>query len=228
MGKTIERLATQNGDEIVLKIDSNNQNELTPDNLAKVDVAIEFSRPESAVENIKKCILSGTPVVSGTTGWLDQKPEIDTLTLQNDGAFLYASNFSIGVNVFFAINDYLAKLMNNQPQYDVEIEEIHHTEKLDAPSGTGITLAKQIIENLGRKESWVNEPAFEESAISLISKRIDKVPGTHSIVYNSPIDEIEIKHTAHSREGFALGAIEAARWIVGQRGVFGMKDVLGF
>jgi len=118
--------------------------------------------------------------------------------------------------------------MNNQPQYDVEMEEIHHTEKLDAPSGTGITLAKQIIENLERKENWVNEPAFEESAISLISKRIDKVPGTHSIVYNSPIDEIEIKHTAHSREGFALGAIEAARWIVGQRGVFGMKDVLGF
>ncbi len=228
MGKTIERLATQNGDEIVLKIDGSNQNEFTPDNLAKADVAIEFSRPESAVENLKKCILAGVPVVSGTTGWLENKPEIDTITLQNDGAFLYASNFSIGVNIFFAVNGYLAKLMDNQSQYDVEMEEIHHTEKLDAPSGTGITLAKQIIKNLERKNNWVNEPAFQESEISLISKRIDKVPGTHSIVYNSPVDEIEIIHTAHSREGFALGAIQAARWIIGQRGVFGMKDVLGF
>ncbi len=228
MGKTIERLATQNGDEIVLKIDWTNQDEFTPDNLAKADVAIEFSRPESAVENLKKCILAGIPVVSGTTGWLENKAEIDTITLQNDGAFLYASNFSIGVNIFFAINDYLAKLMDNQSQYDVEMEEIHHTEKLDAPSGTGITLAEQIIKNLGRKNNWVNEPAFDETDISLISKRIEKVPGTHSIVYNSPVDEIEIIHTAHSREGFALGAIEAARWIIGQRGVFGMKDVLGF
>ncbi len=228
MGKTIERLATQNGDEIVLKIDGTNQDEFTPDNLAKADVAIEFSRPESAVENLKKCILAGIPVVSGTTGWLENKAEIDTITLQNDGAFLYASNFSIGVNIFFAINDYLAKLMDNQSQYDVEMEEIHHTEKLDAPSGTGITLAEQIIKNLGRKNNWVNEPAFDETDISLISKRIEKVPGTHSIVYNSPVDEIEIIHTAHSREGFALGAIEAARWIIGQRGVFGMKDVLGF
>lgn len=228
MGKTIERLALQNGDEIILKIDGSNQNELKAENLANADVAIEFSNPESAVENIKKCILAGTPIISGTTGWLDHKPEIDELTLQNNGAFLYASNFSIGVNIFFAVNEYLAGMMNSQKQYDIEMEEIHHTEKLDAPSGTGITLAEQIIKNLERKKTWVNEPAFEESEISLISKRIDKVPGTHSIVYNSPIDEIEIKHTAHSREGFALGAIEAARWIIGQRGVFGMKNVLGF
>ena len=226
MGKTIERLATQAGDEIVLKIGEENLNDFTIENLEKADVAIEFSRPEAAFENLKTCIKAGIPVVSGTTGWLDKKPEIETLTLKNDGAFLYASNFSIGVNVFFAVNEYLAKMMNRHSHYDVEMEEIHHTQKLDAPSGTGITLANQIINNLERKSSWVNEPAFQEDEISLISKRIDKVPGTHTIVYNSPIDEIEIKHTAHSREGFALGAIEAARWITGKRGVFSMKDVL--
>ena len=226
MGKTIERLATQAGDEIVLKIGEENLNDFTIENLEKADVAIEFSRPEAAFENLKTCIKAGIPVVSGTTGWLDKKPEIETLTLKNDGAFLYASNFSIGVNVFFAVNEYLAKMMNRHSHYDVEMEEIHHTQKLDAPSGTGITLANQIINNLERKSSWVNEPAFQEDEISLISKRIDKVPGTHTIVYNSPIDEIEIKHTAHSREGFALGAIEAARWIIGKRGVFSMKDVL--
>ncbi len=226
MGKTIERLATQAGDEIVLKVGHENLEDFTIENLQKADVAIEFSRPEAAFENLKTCIEVGIPVISGTTGWLDKKPEIEALAIQNNGAFIYASNFSIGVNIFFAVNEYLAKMMNPQSQYDVEMEEIHHTEKLDAPSGTGISLANQVIENLDRKNAWVNEPAFDEEKISLISKRIDKVPGTHSIVYNSPIDEIEIKHTAHSREGFALGAIQAARWIIGKQGVFSMKDVL--
>ena len=226
MGKTIERLATEAGHEIVLKINMANLDEFTPVNLKKADVAIEFSRPEAAVENLKTCIEAGVPVVSGTTGWLDKREEIEKLALKNNGAFLYASNFSIGVNVFFAVNEYLAKMMNSHTQYDVEMEEIHHTEKLDAPSGTGITLAKQIIQNLGRKQKWVNEAAFQKEDLSLISKRIDKVPGTHTVVYNSSIDEIEIKHTAHSREGFALGAIEAAKWIHDKKGIFSMKDVL--
>lgn len=228
MGKTIEGLSDREGGEVVLKIGSDNLSDFTKVNLDKVDVAIEFSRPEAAFENLKKCLEAGTPVVSGTTGWLERRPEIEAICKANDGAFLYASNFSVGVNIFFAVNQYLAKLMNSHSQYDVEMEEVHHTQKLDAPSGTGITLAKQIIENISRKEKWVNEAAFAENEISLISKRIDKVPGTHSIFYESPIDTIEIKHTAHSREGFAMGSLIAAKWIIGKKGVFSMRDVLGF
>lgn len=228
MGKTIEALSDREDGEVVLKIGIENLTDFTKVNLEEADVAIEFSRPEAAFENIKKCIEAGLPVVSGTTGWLDKKSEIEAICKANDGAFLYASNFSVGVNIFFAVNQYLAKLMNGHAQYDIEMEEVHHTQKLDAPSGTGITLANQIIENISRKEKWVNEAAFAENEISLISKRIDKVPGTHSIFYESPIDSIEIKHTAHSREGFAMGALMAAQWIIGKKGVFSMKDVLGF
>lgn len=228
MGKTIEGLSHREDGEVVLKIGIENLEDFTKVNLEEADVAIEFSRPEVAFENLKKCLEAGLPVVSGTTGWLEKKPEIEAICKANDGAFLYASNFSVGVNIFFAVNQYLAKLMNKHPEYDVEMEEVHHTQKLDAPSGTGITLANQIIENISRKEKWVNEAAFAENEVSLVSKRIDKVPGTHSIFYESPIDTIEIKHTAHSREGFAMGALIAAKWIIGKKGVFSMRDVLGF
>lgn len=228
MGKTIETLAQADGDEIVLKIGAENLADFTIENLRDADVAIEFSNPESAFENISKCIEAGVPVISGTTGWLDKKPLIETLCQEKEGAFLYASNFSIGVNIFFAVNEFLAKMMNDRPQYDVEMEEIHHLQKLDAPSGTGISLADQVIQKLDRKAEWINEAAFAENQISLVSKREEGVPGTHTVTYDSPIDEIEIKHTAHSRKGFALGALTAARWIVGKKGCFAMKDVLGF
>lgn len=228
MGKIIEQLANDKGHEIVLKINRSNLNEFTNENLAKADVAIEFSNPESAFENIKKCLLARVPVVSGTTGWLHKLEKAKEICHENECAFLYASNFSVGVNIFFALNKQLAKMMNAQTSYNVAMEEIHHTEKLDAPSGTGITLAEGIIDSLHRKTKWVNNPQNAPEELSIISKRIDKVPGTHSIEYTSAIDSIEIKHTAHSREGFASGAIQAAEWIIGKKGYFEMKDLLGF
>lgn len=236
MGKTIQRLAEIQGDEVVLTFDVDNKSELTVDNLQKVDVAIEFTRPETAVENIKVCLDAGIPVVCGTTGWLERKQEVVEHCEAAKGAFFYASNFSIGVNIFFAINRYLAGLMAAQPQYEVKMEEIHHTQKLDHPSGTAITLAQGILENISRKSSWqthletAESQMFEcaPSAVPIISKRVDKVPGTHVITWQSGIDTIEISHTAHSREGFALGAIEAARWLIGRKGVYGMKEMLGF
>jgi len=228
MGKTIEKMATEQGHEVVLKFDVDNFHEFTVENIKKADVAIEFTRPEGAADNIKKCIEAGVPVVCGTTGWLDRKPEIDALCIKKGSAFFYASNYSVGVNIFFALNKYLAKMMNEQPQYALETEEIHHTQKLDAPSGTSITLAEGIIENITNKESWINKASTAKSKVPIISKRIDKVPGTHSIAYQSVIDDIEIKHTAHSRAGFAGGAIQAAAWIIGKKGIFGMSDMLGF
>lgn len=227
MGKMIEQLASDQGHEIVLKVGSQNQDQLQSDQLQRADVAIEFSRPESAFNNISSCINSGIPVISGTTGWLDQKAEIEKLCTEKNGAFLYASNFSIGVNIFFSINETLARIMNQYPDYAPEIEEIHHTQKLDAPSGTGITLAESLIENIPHKTSWINSPTEQADQLSIISKRIDKVPGTHIVSYKSAIDTIEIKHVAHSREGFARGAILASEWIVGKQGSFSMKDVLG-
>jgi 4-hydroxy-tetrahydrodipicolinate reductase len=228
MGKTIEQLASSKGHEIGLVIDHDTTSELNFQNLQKIDVAIEFSRPESAFNNIQKCLQSNVPVISGTTGWLDKMEEIKKLCNELKGAFFYASNFSVGVNVFFEINRQLAKMMNHFPDYDISMEEIHHTQKLDAPSGTAITLANSILSNIDRKNSWVNEVSKEENKLAIISKRIVEVPGTHSIYYESPIDTIEIKHTAHSRAGFALGAISAAEWIIGRKGCFGMKDLLGF
>ena len=228
MGKTIEQLALSRGHEVGLVIDLHNKSELSIQNLRSVDVAIEFSQPESAYENIIQCFNSGIPVVSGTTGWLDRMDEIKLLCKEMDGALFYASNYSIGVNIFFEINKQLAKMMNNFSGYKVSMEEIHHTQKLDAPSGTAITLANGILSNVDRKERWVNEPTDEQSELSIISKRIDEVPGTHSISYQSSIDTIDIKHTAHSRLGFAEGALEAAEWIIGKKGYFGMKDMLGF
>ena len=228
MGKTIEQLATAQGDEVVLIIDQENRADFTKTNLSRADVAIEFSRPESAFNNIKTCLEAGIPVVSGTTAWLEHMPEAKALCEQLDGAFFYASNYSIGVNLFFALNRFLAKQMDGQPQYDVTMEEIHHTQKLDAPSGTAITLADGILKELNRKKGWVNKAVQHPEDLSIISKRIDKVPGTHEVVYESEIDSISIKHVAHSRAGFAKGALMAAKWLIGKKGNFGMEDLLGF
>lgn len=233
MGRTIERLALDAGHEIVLKIDSQNKSDLTDENLRKADVAIEFSRPETAFENISACLRAGVPVVAGTTAWLDKLEEARKMCEETGGAFFYASNFSIGVNIFFAVNRYLAALMHQQPQYDVQMEEVHHTQKLDHPSGTAITLAEGILKNITRKSSWaasLNEPktGLKSSELSIVSKRTDPAPGTHIVTWASGIDTIELSHTAHAREGFAAGALAAAEWLIGKKGTFEMKDMLGF
>ncbi len=228
MGKTIEKIALNDGDSIILRTKSNEDLKQNLELFKTADVAIEFSKPTAAFENIAFCIDHQVPVVSGTTGWLDQYPVAKQLCESKNSALLYASNFSIGVNIFFEVNRFLAKRMNAHADYKVAIEEIHHTEKKDQPSGTGITLAEGVIEMLDRKEKWVNQEGSIENELSLISKRIDKVPGTHNIIYTSSIDTIELKHTAHSREGFAKGALMAARWLKDRKGVFEMKDMLGF
>jgi 4-hydroxy-tetrahydrodipicolinate reductase len=227
MGKAIEEIANNEGDEIVLKITSRNQNEFTVDNLKQADVAIEFSNPHNAVENIKKCFDAGVPVVCGTTGWLQELDTIKEYCTQKHGAFLYASNFSIGVNLFFALNKYLASLMSTRHEYNVSMEEVHHTQKKDAPSGTAITLAEQLLENIKSKKTWVNNETDDLSELEIISKRIGDVPGIHTIKYNSPNDYIEIIHSAYNRRGFAAGAVQAARFIIGKKGIFSMQDVLG-
>lgn len=222
MGKTIEQIALQRGHEIVLKIDEN-----SPDfDITLADIAIDFSIPAAAFNNISNCLNNHVPVISGTTGWLDKLAEAAQLCKQNNGAFIYASNFSLGVNIFFELNAHLAKMMRNLEQYTISIEEIHHTKKLDAPSGTAITLAEGIINN-SEKESWALGVTNKENQIPITAKRIDEVPGTHTVEYKSAVDTLEIKHTAHSRDGFALGAVIAAEWLVGKTGVFTMKDVLG-
>jgi 4-hydroxy-tetrahydrodipicolinate reductase len=233
MGKTIERIAQERGHEVVLRLDINNPEDF--EKLPMADVAIEFTRPESAVGNLEKCIAAGVPVVCGTTGWLKHFEDISAQTKAQNSAFFYASNYSIGVNIFFEINRKLAEMMNTQPQYDVKMEEIHHTQKLDAPSGTAITLAEGILQNISRKDNWAcpqdtHAPSTEggDNSIVITAKRIDPAPGTHTITYDSPIDTIEITHTAHSREGFATGAVLAAEWLLGKKGVFSMKDMLGF
>jgi 4-hydroxy-tetrahydrodipicolinate reductase len=220
MGKVIERIALERGHEIVLRKSSQDSFE----GLANADVAIDFSVPDSAVRNISECFDTNIPVVSGTTGWLEKYNEIVTLCKAKNGAFIYGSNFSLGVNIFFELNDYLAKMMANIEQYKVSMEEIHHTQKLDAPSGTAISLAEGIIEN-SKYESWtLDEP--KDNQIHIEAKRIENIPGTHSIFYDSIVDQIEIKHTAHNREGFALGAVIAAEWLADKKGIYTMKDVL--
>lgn len=226
MGKTIEQIALNRNHTVPYKIDLHNQNALQDIGKEDVDVAIEFSSPESAYKNIRACLEKGIPVVSGTTGWLERKKEIEQLTRETNGGFFYASNYSVGVNLFFHLNKILARIMNNFPEYSASMEEIHHTEKKDAPSGTAITLAEGILENLDRKSGWVNTETRKEEELSIISKRIAEVPGTHTIDYSSKIDSIEIKHTAHSREGFAEGAVVAAEWLIGKSGIFGMDDML--
>lgn len=227
MGKAIEEIALQNGHEIVLRIHIDNTEEMTAENLQKADVAIEFTGPESAVENLKKCFDAGTPVVCGSTGWLNRWDEIANLCAAKNGSLIYASNFSIGVNLFFEVNMYLAKLMTNYEMYDVQLTEIHHTQKKDAPSGTAITLAEQILANINRKKRWVNYETDNQEELQITSERIDPAAGTHIIKYTSAIDDIEIIHTAHNRTGFATGAVKAAEFLHGRKGIFGMKDVLG-
>ncbi|NVK49931.1 MAG: 4-hydroxy-tetrahydrodipicolinate reductase [Cyclobacteriaceae bacterium] len=230
MGKIIGEIAESRGHKILLKIDENNRDLLNSIDPKTVDVAIEFSQPEAAVQNISWCLNHGIPVVSGTTGWLEKKPLMDRLAEEKGTGFFYASNFSIGVNVFFKVNEFLAKLMNEVSGYEVSIEEIHHTAKKDAPSGTAITLAEGIIKNQERFTQWnLSEQASENGqSIPITSKRIDPAPGTHIIRYQSEIDDIEISHTAHSRQGFALGAVLVAEWLPGKKGVLTMNDFLSF
>lgn len=220
MGKMIERLALERNHEIIAKIDNDTQ-EI---DFSKVDVAIDFSMPSAAYGNITKCIENNVPVICGTTGWLDKYDDVVKFCKEKEGAFIYASNFSLGVNIFFELNEYLAKMMRHLSQYDIRMEEIHHTQKLDAPSGTAITLAEGIISNSDYSGWKLDEKT--KNNIPIISKRIGNTPGTHTVDYISDVDSIEIKHTAHNREGFALGAIAAAEWIIGKTGVFTMKDVL--
>jgi len=227
MGKAIEEIAIAKGHEIVLKIDVSNTADFTKENIQKANVAIEFTGPHTAFENINKCIEWGVPVISGSTGWLDDFEKAKKLCEEKKGCLLYASNFSIGVNLFFEINKQVAALMEPYDNYDVSMTETHHTEKKDAPSGTAISLADQILANIGRKNKWVNGPSKEASDLIIRSERIDPAPGTHSITYESPIDSIEITHTAHTRKGFAGGAVLAAEFVYQKMGIFTMKDVLG-
>lgn len=226
MGKAIEEIAEERGHTIAHKININNTQALKFIDSSQIDVAIEFSQPDAAFENIRFCLNNNIPVVCGTTGWLDKKPQVETLCKEKNGSFFYASNFSLGVNLFFRLNEILAEMMNHHPNYKSKITEIHHTEKLDAPSGTAITLAEGIINNHTSKNTWLNEPSTDESVLSIISKRKPDVPGTHIVKYISDIDQVEIRHTAKSRTGFALGAVLVAEWIVDKPGVFSMKDFM--
>lgn len=226
MGKTIEQIALNRGHRIAGKIDINNRAELEVLPAESVDVAIEFSAPEAAYGNIKLCLEKGWPVVSGTTGWLDYKAEIEDLTSEHAGAFFYASNYSIGVNLFFRLNRTLARLMNHQP-YAVSMKEIHHIHKMDAPSGTAITLAEGILAENSEIQGWNLLPEQKENHVPILAEREGEVPGTHIVTYQSEVDTLEISHTAHSRQGFALGAVVAAEWLRGRQGVFGMDDLLG-
>ena len=220
MGTVIERIALERGHEIVLKKDEFN----TYDGLSTADVAIDFSVPTAAVDNISNCFHANVPVVSGTTGWLEHFDEMTALCNEKQGGFISSSNFSLGVNIFFELNEYLAKIMSQFDSYKVSMEEIHHTQKLDAPSGTAISLAKGVIEN-SSYANWTLDDA-KQGEIHIEAKRIGDVPGTHTVTYDSIVDSIELKHTAHNREGFALGAVIAAEWLAGKTGIYSMKDVL--
>ena len=222
MGKTIEEIAIQRGHKIVLKVDENTKEY----DIKIADIAIDFSIPSVAFNNISNCINNNVPVISGTTGWLDKYAAVIELCEQKNGGFIYASNFSLGVNIFFELNEQLAKMMHQLEEYSISMEEIHHTKKLDAPSGTAITLAEGVIKHTNKK-SWNLDVTNNNSQIPIVAKRIPDVPGTHTVTYNSAVDSIEIKHTAHNRSGFALGAVIAAEWLQGKTGVFSMKDVLG-
>ena len=237
MGKIIEKIAVSRKHEIVLTIDHDNLHDLTAENLQKADVVIEFTMPASVLSNIEHCFNAGIPIVVGTTGWYDQIPEIKQRCLESNNSLLYASNFSVGVNVFFHVNRLLAKVLNNYPYYDVQVEEIHHMQKLDAPSGTAITIAEGIIENLDSKSEWVNvlttddkndDDAIAGNQLLIESMRIDSVPGTHTVIYDSEVDMIEFKHTAHNRNGFALGAVLAAEWIHGKKGFYSVDAMFDF
>lgn len=235
MGQIIERFALERGHEVVLKININNLDDLTIANLSNADVAIDFSAPDAVIDNIYKCFEASLPIVVGTTGWYGKLQEIKNECLSSNNTILYGSNFSIGVNLFFHLNTVLAKLMNSYPAYEVQVEEIHHTQKLDSPSGTAMTIAEDIIENLDRKTEWLNEVVgtaipeiIKNEQLLIESHRIENVPGTHTVIYSSEVDEIEIKHTAHSRAGFALGALVAAEWLENKQGFYNVADVFNF
>ena len=228
MGKTIEQviLGQDKSDEVVLRIGEENLDDLTIANLQKADVAIEFTRPDAAIGNINLCFEARVPVVVGTTGWLNKLHEVTKSCTDNNGALFYSPNYSIGVNIFFEINRRLALLMNKQPQYEVQLEEIHHTEKIDAPSGTAIRAAELILAELDTKSSWQLNQINSQAELLITALRQPNVPGTHSITFSSHVDEIKLIHQAKNRLGFAEGAVLAARWLVGKRGVFEMKDLL--
>lgn len=228
MGHAIESLAAENHAEIVWRIDVENRAEATAELLRQADVAIEFTRPEAAFDNVILCLKNDLPVVSGTTGWLEKLPEAQDFCKKNGGALLWASNFSVGVNLFFALNSYLSKLMNERTEYAPAVTEIHHVHKLDAPSGTALTLVNEILAKVKRTSGWELAPIPpKEGEIPIVAIREGEVPGTHVVKWQSAVDEISIEHRAHSRMGFASGAILAAKWLAGKRGVFTMKDVLG-
>jgi 4-hydroxy-tetrahydrodipicolinate reductase len=226
MGHAIEEIAVEKKHEIALRIDIENAEDFTIGNLHRADVAIEFTTPHSAAANIIKCIDAGIPVVCGTTGWLDHWNNVKQYCLDKEGTLLYASNFSVGVNLFFELNSFLAKLMSKYNEYDVMLEEVHHTQKKDAPSGTAITLAEQILQQVTSKKSWVNHISDNREELEIISERVGAVAGKHKVKYKSEIDDIEIIHTAHGRKGFAAGAVIAAEFVHGKKGIFSMKDVL--
>ena len=227
MGKAIEEIALQRGHEIVLKIDIDNPRDFTKEKLSNADVAIEFTGPHSAFDNLKKLMQYGTRTVCGSTGWLEKYGEIEKDCNTNQSGFIYASNFSVGVNIFFEVNKRLAKLMASHPDYDVQLTEVHHTAKKDAPSGTAITLAEQVLETIDRKKNWVNHISDNPGELEILSERIDPAAGTHKVKYSSAIDDIEIIHTAHTRKGFALGAVLAAEFLKDKKGIFTMNEVLG-
>lgn len=222
MGQTIEKIAISRGHDVVLKIDKDDNDY----DITLADVAIDFSLPSAAFGNITNCLNNNVPVVSGTTGWLDNYDKAVALCKEKNGGFIYASNFSLGVNIFFELNKTLAKMMSNLNQYNVTMEEIHHTKKLDAPSGTAITLAEGVIDNNNNYEDWKLDESDKSTSIPIVAKRIEDVPGTHTVNYESEVDSINIEHVAHNRQGFALGAVVAAEWLVGKTGVFSMNDVL--
>ena len=227
MGKEIEKIALSQGHQVVLKIDETTIADFTIENLKKVDAAIEFTTPETAVNNILKCFEANVPVVCGTTGWLKHFDEVSSLCKDNNQAFFYASNYSIGVNLFFRLNEYLAQIMKPYSNYTPSMEEIHHIHKKDAPSGTGITLAEGLIKNHGNLKKWALQENAKTGDLPILSKREGEVPGTHIIKYKSACDEITITHEAYNRKGFAEGAVIADAWLVGKKGVFGMNDLLG-
>ena len=231
MGRTIAQLAETRGHTVAATIDENDEALWRSLDDKEIDVAIEFSQPDAVVANIRRCLDRGIPVISGTTGWLDHKPELDAYCQQQNGTFFYASNFSIGVNLFFRLNEVLADMMNPYSEYQPSLEEIHHTEKKDAPSGTAITLVEGMLSALKRKQEWVlreGDPPVSPTDAQLVihSVRTGQVPGTHIVRYQSEVDDIEIKHTAHSRQGFARGALLVAEWLPGKKGVLGMNDFL--
>jgi 4-hydroxy-tetrahydrodipicolinate reductase len=235
MGKAIEAIALEKNQkagknlyEIVLKVDVDNRHTITKEELAAVDVAIEFTSPETAIDNIKWCFEANVPIVVGTTGWTKELKNIQQLAAETDKSFLFAPNYSIGVNIFFEINRKLAAIMDNYEEYDVDMLEVHHTQKLDSPSGTALFAALDVLKRIKRKDKWKNEASDNQATLSIISERTPDVPGTHVVTYSSPIDQIELKHTAHNRTGFASGALLAAEWLVGKKGYYSMEDVLGF